>query len=160
MGADIYLNSVHDKNCKKYETQFNRAVQLRGQASSVVSHEQHQFMVDKYHNLMNSSDGYFRDSYNNSSLFWMYKMSWWDISEELCDNNSYLSIVNAKVLMHRIIEIKHDHAMNAWLEQQHNKPSSTTTEWEWRTYFAKKREDILTLLRSSIRLNEPLVFSV
>lgn len=161
MRADIYLNSVYKSNDGKYNKLFQRAAQLRDQASSEISRAQHQAKVDEYYDKMHSPQGYFRDSYNNSSLLWVYNMSWWDIADKWLTDDGHLPIGRAIEFRAQIKEINHDAEVNRWLEDNKNSLSTAANSaWEWRMYFAKKREELLALLTASINSDEPLMCSV
>lgn len=67
MGADLYLDSLHQPQCGRYEPRFERWMQKRDQAQSATDRDKAQRQVAYYYDKMYER-GYFRDSYNSSSL--------------------------------------------------------------------------------------------
>jgi len=82
MGADLYIEPIFSQNNKKYSKLFEIAVQERDKEyeknGNTKQGELLQEKVTEYYNKMYER-GYFRDSYNNSSLFWKLGLSWWEL---------------------------------------------------------------------------------
>jgi hypothetical protein len=163
MGADIYLNSVHEPARKKAERNFDKWVKARDALPPGPEKEKAQEKVEHYYDAM-YEHGYFRDSYNGSSLFWMLGLSWWGLSEELCDKEGNLSIENAKVLLDRLRNTSVDALFPGWeaakreegwpFDDDENSPEA------WAQHFKDKKARFEALLEQSIELNEPLYWSV
>ncbi|MEJ7735770.1 MAG: hypothetical protein WKG00_42095, partial [Polyangiaceae bacterium] len=64
MGADLYLDSLHEPTHRRYEPLFYRWAKKRDNAKSDQAREAAQQQVSRYFELMHSR-GYFRDSYND-----------------------------------------------------------------------------------------------
>ena len=77
MGADLYLNSVFQKNRGRYAPKFDHWVAKRnalhkaGQQEAAVRAQK---QVSKYFEKMYER-GYCRDSYNPSNLLWLFDLS-------------------------------------------------------------------------------------
>ena len=79
MRADLYLNSVFQKNRDRYAPKFNHWVAKRDtlhKAGQQAAADEAQKQVLKYYDKMYQR-GYFRDSYNSSDLLWLFDLSWW-----------------------------------------------------------------------------------
>ena len=157
MGADIYLKSIFDKNKAEIEPLFDAAVQRRANATTDTEREAAQQEVAKYYDALYAK-GYFRDSYNSTSLFAMYGKSWWQLSY---DDDGYLPIEEARRLLAdlKIVGINEAVFHERFGGRAQNAIGSMSTA-EWREYFEKKRAHLIALLEQSIELNEPLYCSV
>jgi hypothetical protein len=70
MGADLYIENIHYPLMRKYEPLFESAVRRRDSSPPKSKEaEAAQRDVTKYYDLM-YSEGYFRDSYNATSVLW------------------------------------------------------------------------------------------
>jgi hypothetical protein len=152
MGADLYIESIFDKNKEKYEPLFQAAVQKRdafpGRSEAA---EETQSDVEKYYNLM-YSEGYFRDSYNDSSLLWTLGLSWWvDVSNKYIDDEGYISVESARKLISLIEPLPF---------MKFPEPVDGESEDDLRKYFTEKKEKFLTFLRTAVKLNEKIYASV
>jgi len=160
MGADIYLESVHDEHYRKYNTKFQEACVARDAAETEEARSEAQKRVEKYYNKM-YQEGYFRDSYNGTSLFWLIGLSWWkDIHT---DDKGYLSVDGCKELLAEVsgckipdvAELKtYLEGHNVVLDEDENSPEV------WRKFFMEKKEMLVKFLGQVIELNEPLRCSV
>lgn len=102
MGVDLYIPKIQNPLRKEHEPLFNEAVRKR---DLMISHgeprrgftqadvDAAQALVNKHHNAMYSA-GYFRDSYNSSSVLWVLGLSWWNDITPLCDISSEDSDIN------------------------------------------------------------------
>ena len=80
MGADLYLEPGYSNAEKKWRPMFEAAVKERDAASQrgdSAAAAKAQERVHEAYQGMAPEDGYFRDSYNDSSLFWTLGLSWW-----------------------------------------------------------------------------------
>lgn len=149
MGADITLRSVHNKNYDKYEEEFKYWVDQRNKLSQGMEdtkeYKDIQKKVVKYSDLMYSK-GYFRDSYNDSNLLWKLDMSWWDLCKKYQNDNGMVEPKNLEIILkdlednrHKLDEIEYDTDLN-------------------KEYFTKKYNNLVKLIKTAIKLNEPLDF--
>ena len=172
MGADIYLNSKFNKNYNEVQKQIDELETL-----FKSTHKQTIFDVadgnkDKLFELTRPlldkqySVGYFRDSYNSSSLLSQLGLSWSsDISKRLNDE-SYLSVENCKWLLEeinnrRIGESVTEEPMMARLFSVLGlEKTSIALDAERLEYFVKKKSALVNLLLDAIELDEPLYCSI
>ncbi len=80
MGADVYLHSRFDDNKRKHSPAFDAAASARDLAANSGKKERAEKLqqeVEAAHDGIYAPDGYFRDSYNKSSLLWQLDLSWW-----------------------------------------------------------------------------------
>jgi hypothetical protein len=123
--------------------------------------EKAQEEVEKYYNLMYAK-GYFRDSYNSTSLFWILGLSWWqDVGSFTKDGK--LPIEKCKEILKKVKESKipsskklkdHLQANYTTIDDGENSPE------KWRKYFIEKKKRLIKFMQKSIDLNEPLNCSV
>ena len=109
---------------------------------------------------LKSTNGYFRDSYNNSSLFAAIGKSWWGMcgKDDGIDDNGFMSVSSMQKLREELqgIEITSDSIAKNWGDDTFGE----TPDNELADYMIDKRKDLLLLLDKAIELNEPLFCSV
>jgi hypothetical protein len=160
MGADIHLESISNRARHMYEPLFNDAVKRRDLAKTEGMKAEWQHKVEKYHDAMYPEEGYFRDSYNASSVFQVMDLSWWELGDALLDESNHLPIDKAKVLLADIEQCPITYEKVTAHYEQHKLHESKESIDEWFKYFVEKREWFMALLRKSIELNEPLLWSI
>lgn len=118
MGADIYLNSVYQKNHDLYQPLFREAVDERNRLNRLgdtAEAEEMQKLVDEYYDKM-YEQGYFRDSYNSTSLMWLLGLSWWqpDVPYEIFvpTENGWKAIADDAYEL--LSEDEQDNAIHGW----------------------------------------------
>ena len=156
MGADLYIRSVSEVVRKIYNPLFEAAVVKRNrlQALGLVDEAaKAQEEVSKYYSLTNS-EGYFRDSYNNSSIFWMLGLSWWELAEQGVIKNGNISPDNAYLLAQLIKELPYVKPIKADLF------SDTNSVFEVKAYFDGKKKDLIEFLELAHSLDEGIYASV
>lgn len=166
MGADIYLRSVNDKARAEWEPRFKAAVaardaKYRDKGLPVPEGDPLQQAVEEAYDKMNG-EGYFRDSYNSTSLFWLLDFSWW--SFDGYDKTGHMPVPAMKRLL-AAIENKPitDEMMQRWHVKNAGRAKIDDGENSveaWKEMFVAKRERLMALLRQAIELNEPLYCSV
>lgn len=157
MGADLYIRSKFRPNNKKYETLFNKWVDVRNsfpQGSEQGAEAQKK--VSEYYDKM-YSQGYFRDSYNDSSLLWLLDLSWWTDVGDMLDKQGKLSVENTKALLKTVKERKPLLAKNM---EKINFADWSEPKVEVIEYFGKKYNNFVAFLEEAIRLNEPIDCSI
>jgi hypothetical protein len=192
MGADIYLESLNDEHRKQHEPLFKtmcarrdafidkhgRAVIDRDPKLSKQVAKLQEYVSEAYEILMDSP-GYFRDSYNDTSLFWLIGLSWWELGDHYLDEDRNLPIANAKRLleMMQAAEPGFDEMFDEWVEKKRagkkkgvdgalydEKPwtfkGKENGVEDWRKMFRTKLDRWIELLKRSIEMNEPLHWSV
>jgi hypothetical protein len=99
MGADLYIRSLYEPNRARWEPEFEAAVRLRDRLSADSPHRlAAQEEVNRYFEQM-SSQGYFRDPYNDWDLLWKFRLSWWDDIIPKLDRGGGLSVKAAQRLL-------------------------------------------------------------
>lgn len=161
MGADIYLRSRSNAAHAEWEPKFEAAVAARNAKypSGVTMPEDapEQKAVSEAYEGMYSA-GYFRDSYNATSLFWLLGLSWWD--------NDFISDGKMKVRgMTRLRAVLDEHPitdalMLEWADKNAGdatiEPTGDNSLAGWKAMFTHKREKLIALLDEAIALKEPL----
>lgn len=161
MGADLYIDSLYKKNQKKYEPLFRHWVAKRDAATNEDEKKSAQENVSKYYDKMYSK-GYFSDSYNATSLLWVFNLSWWkDIK---INAKGHLTVEESKNLL-AIISSKKIPSGNKFREYITNKSGATVDDKEnspeaWRKFFVNKRKRFIKFLETAIKLHEDIVCSV
>lgn len=187
MGADIYLNSIYERQNEKWRPIFEQAVKNRdkfcqryGEMTDPklkLQYDKLQAYVNEAYEMM-AEAGYFRDSYNDTSLFWMLGLSWAKLSDELLDEDYNLPIEAARRHL-AVVETARDRfdpLFAAWVERERQGKSTArgdaydlegnnftgedNTVADWEAYFREKLDRWIALLKQSIELNEPLHWSV
>ena len=185
MGADLYIESINKKHREKYNPAFQAAVRARDVLTMGTSHgellyesivsspgyKEAQKKVDDTFNELMESDGYFRDSYNNSSLMWVLGLSWWrmrdDGSELEFTEDGNLTPKGAKTLLEEVKKrpVPARPELRAFFERKNEEGPwgiklDNDEDKEWHKYFVEKHNKFCAFLERAIDLNEDIVFSV
>ena|SRR5579859_2672101 len=155
MGADLYIEKIHQPLAAKYEPLFSEAVRRRDSLpKNSKETEAAQREVTKYFDLMYSA-GYFRDSYNATSVLWRLGLSWWEDVIPLCTQKHELKwdklrkfrdmVANAELKLPTREEIE----KHGGIVEDQGRDSLA----EWHSYFTEKRANLLAFLDQAIELN-------
>jgi hypothetical protein len=159
MGADLYLNSVFQKNRARYAPKLDHWVAKRDtlhKAGQQEAADEAQKQVVRYYDKMYQR-GYFRDSYNSSNLLWLFDLSWWqDVLEVLVGKDGKMSPEKAKSFL-RLLEDR-ESVFQANLAKVKSADGETRAEVE--QYFRKKYERLKAFLRAAIDRKECLQCSL
>jgi len=159
MGADLYLSSVSQKQFAKYEPLFEEWVSRRDAlqaAGNLAEAEAAQQKVETYYDKMYAR-GYFRDSYNNSNLLWLFKLSWWaDVSGILTDDEGLMSPENAQCFLHLLQEREAVFSANLPQVELTDDESRETAE----QYFCEKYRQLQVFLQEAIDKDESIICSL
>lgn len=167
MGADIYLKSIYNEGREAKELLFKQAADKRDRLDKLYGRNDSRTVAaqkevnETYEALF--ANGYFRDSYNSTSLFWLLGLSWWQLGDELLDEDRNLPIENAKVLLARLESTPvTDENFANWekARREDGWKFEDNSPAEWRKSFEEKHADLCNLLRASIQYGEPLFWSV
>jgi hypothetical protein len=195
MGADIYLKSVSDAAKAQWQPRFEAACSARNEYAQRV--ERHtgqppgdddlenkklQQAVSEAYEGMYPDDGYYRDSYNATSLFGVLGLSWWQSADvrggakhspvgKLINKQNHMSVTSMKRLKKYLEEVDFETCFQSWVVAKRNPPEGQ--EWdkinfrqkgngvkEWRRMFYEKRKNLIALLDKAIARKEPLYCSV
>jgi len=162
MGADLYIESLHDKCHETHRPLFEAAVQARDTLAVKASPEfaeKLQALVSYHYDQM-YAEGYFRDSYNDTSLFWQLKLSWWGDGATYIGEDGYMSVEKTKELL---AEVKNREMppFEEWrVPKRVTLDEDEHTPQKWYEYFVDKRERFIEFLEQAIELDEPICCSV
>jgi len=169
MGADIYLMSEYTKNKKKYESDFKKACNNRNNALIIMGYRTQSELWEKGSNEMKEkysalqeevtrifdlmySKGYFRDSYNDSSLLWKFGLSWWELVRKNAievKNERILPTGAVKKFLKQLADNEVVFENNLKLMEKHNQE-----------YFVEKYEELKEFCKKAIKTREGLSCSV
>lgn len=183
MGADLYIRSLNDAAEAQYKPLFEAACTARdsyAERNEVIRNRETGEFTDPeylklqavvheaYENMYEKNGGYFRDSYNSTSLFWLLDLSWWN-SDAITqdgdddDDDAYpvITVASAARLLDEIEAKEVTAAMvAAMLEKNRERVGDPSDLAGWTTYFQEKRERFIAFLKRAIALNEPIQASV
>ena len=178
MGADLYIEKVFRPQNEAHKAQFDMAVTARdlamARAGKSRGHsdippaptedrrqawaekaEEYQKIVDQEYDAM-YAQGYFRDSYNASSVLWQMGLSWWADVIPMLNKRGNLSGAKLRefrqMLVDRPIKVtlkdlrKNLKEHGAALDKEENSPRA------WRDHFIKKREELIAFVDEAIKL--------
>jgi hypothetical protein len=172
MGADIYLNSKFEKNYEDVQKEIDTLEALfksthKQTVLDVADGEEDKLfeltrpLLDKQYSV-----GYFRDSYNSSSLLSQLGLSWsHDIGKRL-NEKSCLSVEDCKWFLYEINNRRigesptEEPIMSSLFNVLGLEKSDVELDAEKIEYFVKKKSMLVNLLLDAIELNEPLYCSI
>ena len=150
MGADLYIRKITDPARAKYQPLFEEAAEKRDNAKSKKQKKIWQAKIDEFFEAMYPADGYFRDSYNSSSVLWTLGLSWWEDCDKLLNKNGNLSGKNLSLFI-EMIENAEQYLPTE--EELKERGLDLTKEGnslkDWHDYYTKKREKLLEFLKSA-----------
>jgi hypothetical protein len=173
MGADLYLESIWNP--------FMDDLQKRGLSARTrqLAEDDPIAAVNSAYDEFRSSGAYFRCAYNEFDIMWAMGASWGDVVGSKLDEDRTLPVERARELV-EIIEARpltkavlarhylknvttngSEHPITGWLtmmcaEVGFDEPPPPDFEVFARAMWTR-RDELLTLLRKSIALNEPLL---
>ena len=149
MGADLYISQLFDPQFQKWHKRFDKAIAerdglpedspKRGEAQKRAEHS-----FDKMY-----EQGYFRDSYNDSSVLWKFGLSWWKDVIPMLNDDSQLTPEKASALLSMLKEREGEFECNLASEQE-----------PVRRYFRRKYKALQGFLNQAIQLGVPIVCSL
>ncbi len=153
MGADLYIQQIHKPIMEKYQPLFDAAVIKRDALpKDSQKWKAAQEEVTKYYDLM-YSEGYFRDSYNCTSVLWTLDLSWWRDVTPLCDENRDLKGENLKKFRKIVANANQWLPSRRQLKKQHatvDQEGENCLE-EWHKLYTEKRQRLLAFLDQAIQ---------
>lgn len=102
--------------------------------------------VSKYYDKMYEV-GYFRDSYNGTSLFWRLGMSWWQCPYI---KDGKISVENAKKLLAEVKATKMKPVTVEELKENHCQVDDKNSPESWNKFFLDKKERFIAFLQEAI----------
>ena len=162
MGADLYLESLSDAAQKQWKPEFDRAVEAREQYAALnggllavqdsPSYDALQGEVSRCYEGMYSS-GYFRDSYNGTSVLATLGLSWWADVLPLLNKKSYMPVAKAKQFLKTV--------KGSTQELDRKSYGDWNEPWpDIQKYFIEKRARLEAFIEQAIKLKEPILMSL
>lgn len=161
MGADIKIRSIAEPAYEINNPMFIVACDARDKAGTDKEKEKFQADVDKFYDLMNPDDGYFRDSYNGSNMLWKFGMSWWTDVAQFLDGDNMMSVENMQVFKTML-----ENAIMVGITREYLEKEGCIVDGgensakSWAESFEQERKKLLLLLQRAIELNEPIHCSI
>jgi len=116
-----------------------------------------QARVTKWYNKMYEV-GYFRDSYNGTSLFWRLGMSWWNCPYI---KGGEISPENAQKLLDEVEQVELKPITKEELREYHCKvDDEKNSPASWNKMFSEKKERFISFLKEAIANNWAIDASV
>jgi hypothetical protein len=157
MGVDIYLNSIWEPFFENFKgSDLERRARERG--------------IDGFFDEYRSSGGYFRNGFNSGDVMAAIGLSWGMVFSML-DAERRLPVERARELI-GIIEERpltrkeyarqlesYDNPVQKMMDEAVGKPSPLPDIDAAFAFVSERREQLLIILRKSIKLNEPLEVS-
>jgi hypothetical protein len=145
MGADLYIRKQYEVVKDKYEPKFDEAVAKRNKTTDKKKEDKYQKEVEKYYDLMNS-EGYYRDSYNDSNLLWKLGLDYWGWINDMLNKNGELTPTKAKIILKKV-EIR-------------KKRLNDITNKKEREYFESKYKEFVKFLGEAIETKSNIECSI
>jgi len=175
MGADLYIKQLHDPVVKKYGPLFEKAVAVRdhlkaegdrlpkkseiGQRMRSLSDAAQELVTFLFDGMY--EQGYFRDSYNATSVLWRLGLSWWKDVIPLCDDKHNLAGENLHRLRDMVAQAELRLPTKEELKENGAEPDKDGNGLEeWHNYYREKRETLLAFLNQAIELNTAVYCSL
>lgn len=162
MGADLYIKKIYDPNQKKYQPLFDEWVALRnkhpeGSPESVAAQKK----VSYYYLKLNSK-GYFRDSYNGTSILNLLGLSWWqDFDKYIDGKQGDVSVASARKFLALVRSLPLQEVTAEWLKEQHCKvDDGKNSPEEWNKSFREHRAELIKFFETAIKLGEAITASI
>lgn len=158
MGADLYLESQYRPRHDRAARLFDKWARRRDRAQTDAARDRAQRQVERYYDEMHAC-GYFRDSYNSSSLLWLFGLSWWgDVGAllEESDVSDLLQPAEAKRLLRELREREPVFAQRL----QDIEPAEGETHADAVDYFQDKYARFKAFLGEAIERDEPIRCSI
>lgn len=157
MGADLYIKPISNKHKAEWRPKFDEAVALRDAAQDEVAREAAQKLVSEAYDKMYADDGYFRDSYNGTSVLNRLGLSWWqdmeyDLDSEKDPNEHNVSPDACRRFLAKVKAAELQPATRAELEDRHCKVENEgdNSVDGWNKYFTEKRQRLIAFLERAI----------
>ena len=146
MGADIY---IYDD---KYLSFRKRADEICEQEGGWELYYQDEELQEERRAL--NETRYYRDSYNSSSLLWRYGMSWWQLSDQYCDDEGMMGKEGIMAIRQGTSYPLNEEKIRTDFAYNDEGPDS------WVKYFKEKREQLHALLQLALEKDAMLYCSV
>jgi len=166
MGADLYIQSIHDKLRAEFNPLFDEACAKRDEVVEIFgrqgfAYEAAQEKVLEYLDKMNA-DGYFRDNYNENSLLWLFGLSWWEDIGGWLDSKGNLSPEDCQSFIKMLFANEQTFFtnLNAHIESLKTNNPYNEDPKEVEEYHMEHYGKLLEFLEKAIKLGEPVACSI
>ena len=160
MGADLYIQSIYKENEAKWNPKFRDAVARRDAATEegnqTLADEIQKEVMECYEQM--NAIGYFRDSYNTSSILWLLGLSWWENIGAMLNKRNFLSVTKAKKLKKMIAEKEVPEITREWLEE--NGYGEEQDIAQVNKYYKDAKDELLAFLDKAIEMKEAIYCSI
>lgn len=155
MGADLYINKVRNPVKAEWQPKFDAAVAKREAATNEDDRAVAQKLVDEAYDKLWGGDGYYRDSYNGTSVLWRLGLSWWqdlepDQDSEENDGNN-VSVARCREFLAKVLAAELKPATYAELRANHCTVDDGENNVEsWNKFYREKRDRLVAFLERAI----------
>ena len=179
MGADLYIKCVMaDEYENEHRPNYEAALRERDNLAKSLGYndpkvaEKQELVEEMSNKLWGENPYYFRDSYNDTSLFWQLGLSWWAVIDKLLNEQNAslkpedidgiawetLNVESCK----KFLKIVNDSA-RIWDERislTYKTIDSQSSYTEWRQYFVDKLTRLREFIQRAIDLEAGIYCSV
>jgi len=146
VGADIYIYDDEYLSFRK------RADEIKNQEGGWKKYISNKEMQAERESL--NETRYYRDSYNASSLLWRYGMSWWQLSDQYCDDEDMMGKVGIMAIRQGTSYPLDEESIRQDFADHEEGPDS------WVEYFKEKRKKLHAFLQLALEKDAMLYCSV
>ena len=146
MGADIY---IYDDDYLSFRKRADELCEQEGGWKKFFSNEKMQAERESLNETR-----YFRDSYNASSLLWRYGMSWWQLSDQYCDDEGMMGKEGIMAIRQGTSYPVDEEQIRTDFADHEEGPDS------WVEYFKERREKLHAFLQLALEKDAMLYCSV
>lgn len=146
MGADIY---IYDDDYLSFRKRADEIMDQEGGWEKYFSNEE----MQAERKSLNETR-YYRDSYNASSLLWRYGMSWWQLSDQYCDDEGMMGKEGIMAIRQGTSYPLDEESIRQDFADSPEGPDS------WVEYFKEKREQLHAFLQLALDKGAMLYCSV
>lgn len=156
MGADLYINKIHEPLRAEWQPKFDAAVAQRESAVTEEGRAAAQKLVDEAYDKLWGGDGYYRDSYNGTSVLWRLGLSWWqdvepDIDPDSNPDGNNVSVEACRVFLAKVLAAELKPATYHELRANHCTVDDGENSVEaWNKFYQEKRDRLVAFLERAI----------
>lgn len=154
---DYIINVIEKFVEKHYNNKTNTKRLSKKEAKNI--HDESQKFLDFFSNK-EEENGYFRDSYNDSSILWRLGLSWWqDVigyggdNSGLIDENGYIRDENLHIFYKMIEKSTLNLPNDEWFK------NNDYPKDEYRKYWINKKQKLLNFIKRAIDNNQSIYAS-
>jgi hypothetical protein len=152
MGADLFIEEIHNPVWQRYAPLFKAAMRRRNQSPpGSQAAETARAEAVRYSDLMFSA-GYFRDSYNITSVLACLGLSWWEDVLPLCNADRVLTGAQLRRFRLMVASAQLQLPTQAELEEYGLTvaDAGTYSLAGWHDYFRERHAELLAFLDQAI----------